>query len=271
MGSTEAHRHTEALGRSHGDIGAEFARRREEREREQVGGGDEQPAGVVNAIGEIGVIVDSAVSRRILNQHAAAAGEIRIEVHHIDDTALNANRLGAGFDDGDGLRMAVGGDEEGGLVRDRVAHRHGLGGGGGFVEQAGVGQGKRGEVGDHGLEIQQRFQTPLRNFGLIRGVLRVPAGVFEDVSLNDRRGDGVAIPHADVRLHHAVFRREALQLRKHLPLPARQTQRQWTTEPDRLGHGLIDELIEAVQPEDIEHSTEVVGARADVTTDQRVG
>ena len=42
--SAEAERHAEALRRADGDVGAELARRREQREREQVGGDDGEPA-----------------------------------------------------------------------------------------------------------------------------------------------------------------------------------------------------------------------------------
>ena len=44
-----------------------------------------------------------------------------------------------------------------------------------------------GQVADHRLEIQQRFEPALGNLGLIRRVLRVPAGIFQDVALDDRR------------------------------------------------------------------------------------
>ena len=92
-----------------------------------------------------------------------------------------------------------------------VAHRHRLGGGGGFVEQRGVGDVERGEVGDHRLEIQQRFEPALGNFGLIRRVLRVPAGIFQHVALDDRRRDAIVIALADERAENLVFGRDAAQ------------------------------------------------------------
>jgi hypothetical protein len=48
-----------------------------------------------------------------------------------------------------------------------VEHGHRLGGGGGFVEQRGVGDVEAGQVGDHGLEIEQRFEPALRDLGLV--------------------------------------------------------------------------------------------------------
>ena len=60
----------------------------------------------------------------------------------IADNDFDAERLRAGLDDVDGLRMARFGDEEGvppSPSLTRVAHGHGFRGGGGFVEQRGVG------------------------------------------------------------------------------------------------------------------------------------
>ena len=64
---------------------------------------------------------------------------------------------------------------------------HRFGGGRGFIEQRGIRDVEPGEVADHRLEVEQRLQPALRNFRLIRRVGGVPAGVLEDVSLNDRR------------------------------------------------------------------------------------
>ncbi len=108
----------------------------------------------------------------------------------VADDDLDAQGSGAGADDVDGLGMAGLGDEDGAavvLAFEAVAHGHGFGGGGAFVEQRGVGDVQAGEVGDHGLEIEQGFEAALGDFGLVRGVLGVPAGVFEDVALDDRR------------------------------------------------------------------------------------
>src|ERR1700744_1097483 len=108
------------------------------------------------------------------------------EILGVADDDGDAEPFGAGFDDGDGLGVDVVGDEEVGAVGvGGVAHAHGFAGGGGFVEHAGVGHGEGGEVGDHGLEIEEGFEAALGDFGLVGGVLGVPAGVFEDVAEDD--------------------------------------------------------------------------------------
>ncbi len=66
--------------------------------------------------------------------------------------------------------------------------------------------GSAGEVTDHRLEGQQRFEPPLRDLGLVRRVRRVPAGILEHVALDHRRHDRAGIPHADVRAEYVVAR-----------------------------------------------------------------
>ena len=67
---------------------------------------------------------------------------------------------------------------------------------------------------DHRLEIQQRFEAALGNLGLIRRVLRVPAGIFQNVALDDRRRDAIVIAHADERAENLVLRRDGFQFGK---------------------------------------------------------
>src|SRR2546425_5966064 len=57
-----------------------------------------------------------------------------------------------------------------------------LGGGGGFIEQGGVGDRQGGEVGDHRLEVEQGLEPALRDLRLVRRVRRVPARVLDDRS-----------------------------------------------------------------------------------------
>src|SRR5205085_11902696 len=52
MRSAETERNTETLGAADGDIGAEFAGRFEQRQRENVRGNDEKSAGIVRGFGE---------------------------------------------------------------------------------------------------------------------------------------------------------------------------------------------------------------------------
>ena len=86
-----------------------------------------------------------------------------------------------------------------GLPVTRVRHRHRFGGGGPLVEQRRVRDVQTREIHHHRLEGQQRLEPSLRDFGLIRRVRRVPAGILENVALDDRRRDAVVVAEPDVR------------------------------------------------------------------------
>ena len=142
-------------------------------------------------------VVNRAKRIRILHQHTENF-VVELKTLVIADDNFNAESFGARPDNFDVLRMATLRDEENvSSVLEPVAHRHRLGAGGGFVEQRRIGDVERGEIGDHRLEIQERFEAALGNFGLIRRVLRVPAGIFQNVALNHRRRDAIVITHAD--------------------------------------------------------------------------
>ena len=112
--AAEAHRDAEALGGADGDVRAEFAGRLDEREREQVGGDDDQGAGGV------GLRRLSARSRRCGRRcRDIARGRRRgrsLEVVGFGCGSPTTTSMPSDSarvrDDGDGLRMAVVGDEE---------------------------------------------------------------------------------------------------------------------------------------------------------------
>ena len=94
--------------------------------------------------------------------------------------------------------MTIVGDEERFSIRcDRVAKRHRFSGGRGFIQQRRVRDIKRGQVHDHLLEIEQRFEPALCDFCLIRRVSGVPARIFENVSLNDGRRNAIGVAGSD--------------------------------------------------------------------------
>ncbi len=196
-----AHRHAEALAVTQGHVGSPLARRRQQHQGQQIGGGDNERAGGVGLLGECAIVVDVAVGGRILHQHAEGRlGEVVLLVMADDD--LDTQRFGAGAHDGQRLRVDEFGDEEdvgvGAAGPRALAEGHGLGRGRTFVQQRGVGDLQAGQVSDHRLEVDQRFQPALGDFGLVGRIGGVPAGVLQDVALDDRRGDGVMIAHADV-------------------------------------------------------------------------
>ena len=86
----------------------------------------------------------------------------------------------------DRLRMTIVGHNE--LVAPvchGVRKLHCLSSGGGFVEQRRAGHWKAGQVAYDSLEVEQRFETTLRHFRLIWRVGGVPAGILENIPLDD--------------------------------------------------------------------------------------
>ena len=58
------------------------------------------------------------------------------------------------------------------------AHSHRLGGSCWLIEEGGVRYFESGEVRNHGLEVEQRFEPPLRYLRLVWRVRRVPGWIL---------------------------------------------------------------------------------------------
>ena len=207
----ESHRHAEALCAADRDVRPPVAWRLKQAEGERIGGGDHQAAGFPDPLREIAVVMHTAVRGGLLHQRAE--DPCRVERFVIADLDLDAERLGAGADDLDRLRMAAPRHEEPALTPLLgPAQRHGLGGGGRLVEQRSVCDRQPGQVGDHRLEVEQRLQPALRDLGLVGRVRRVPAGVLEHVALDHRRGDAAVVAHADEAAEDFVAARDFVEL-----------------------------------------------------------
>ena len=136
----------------------------------------------------------------LLQQHAEDVLMLQCFVSVVDNH-VKTEGFRAGTDDVQSLRMHVGRHEEAvGVLQfaHALGHRHRFSGCGGFVQQRGGGHIETGQIQRHLLEVEQRFQTTLRNFWLIRGVRGVPARVFQHVALDNRRQLYRGVTHANV-------------------------------------------------------------------------
>src|SRR5699024_11702506 len=107
----------------------------------------------------------------------------------VGDGDAEVHGPGAGADDGDGLRVELGVEDDGGPLLHGPAHEQDrLGDGGGLIEEGGVGDVETGEVLGDLLEVQQRLEPTLGDLGLVRGVGGVPGGVLGEVAADDGRG-----------------------------------------------------------------------------------
>ncbi len=135
------------------------------------------------ALHKVGVIMHSAGGVGILQQ-CTEVRRIRLKCGEITDYSLKPQYFGASVHHINRLGMTLGRNKELQPVGlEPVAHGHGLRSGSALIQEGCVGDIQAGEVNHHGLECKQRLEAPLRDFGLVRGVLGVPTGVLQHVSL----------------------------------------------------------------------------------------
>ena len=268
--AAEAHRDAEALAGAEGDVGAHGARRLEEHQRHQVGGDGHGGALGLEAGDEVGEVAHFAVVARVLQQGAEEFA-VFLRVDRVDDQ-FKAEIGGSGLHDVDGLREAVGIDQEAvGLgLGGAAGHGHGFGGGSGFVEQRGVGDLQAGQVDHHLLEVHQRLEAALGDFSLIGRVGGVPARVFHDVAQDDLGRQGVVVAHADAGTGNHVLAGNGFQFGQGFVLALRGGQRQVCRQADSCGNGLVDQLVEAGSADGGQHLGGFGGARPDVAPDELV-
>lgn len=147
---------------------------------------------------------------------------------------------------------------------------HGFGGSGGFIEQRGIGQRQAGEVDDHLLEVQQRLQPALGNFGLVGRVGGVPARVFQHVAQDDRGGDGAVVAHADEAGPDLVLFGVTGELGQGGLLVQCRWEVEGAIEADVWRNGLLDQLVAAGDTQRVEHGLLLCGIGAQVATQKRV-
>ncbi|MDT4837403.1 hypothetical protein FQZ97_711340 [compost metagenome] len=263
MRAAETERHAEALGRTDGDVRAPFARRGQQGQCQQVGGDGHDGALRMRGVGQLAVVGHGARAVRVLEQHAEAFGQAFGLVAHGD---LDIQAFGARSHDFEGLGMHVARDEEHRALRLGAAarQRHGFGRGSAFIQQRGVGDVQPGDVGDHGLVVQQGLEATLRDLGLVRRVGRVPGGILEDVAQHYVGRLRAVVPLADVAAVDLVAARDLLQLIQHVGFAARLRQRQRGLAADLGRHDFLDQGVQAGAADDGKHGGLVGVGGADV-------
>ena len=263
-----AHRHAEALCGTQHHVRAPFARRREQHQAQDVGRDRDGHAVFLGALHEIGVVMHRAVGGRVLQQRAVQL-VVQRDGLEVADHQFDAQRLGARLQQFDGLRETFVRHEETVLALLRifaraqaVQHVHRFRCGCRFVQQGSVGDLHAGQVHDHGLEIQQRFQTTLRDLSLIRCVGGVPARILQHVALDHGRQDGVVITQTDVTLVQLVLRRDAAQVLQERVFAHAFRQVQRLLQADGCRHGLVDQRVERGRIDLLQHGLHVLRVRA---------
>ena len=267
--AAEAQRHAEALRAADRDVGAELARRRQQRQREQIGRhATSAPASCARSherrasraiAPSVAGYCSSTPNTSAANSNAAAiaddAPRCRAAAARVRTTSIVCGWQSS--DDEERRRRR----------RRRLANAYTAPSPRPprcLVEQRRVRDRQPGQVGDHRLEVEQRLEPALRDLRLVGRVLRVPARVLEDVALDHRRRDAVGVAHADERPPDLVLRRQRAQLVEHRRLGHRRRQLQRAREPDVGGHGLRDQLVERGDAERAQHLGVVARVGADV-------
>ena len=162
--------------------------------------------------------------------------------------------------------MAVVGDEEpvALVARDVERHAHRFGRRRGLIEERRVREREARQIGDHRLEVQERLEPPLADLRLVGRVLRVPAGVLEDVALDHGRRDAVVVTEPDEAAERAVARSHAAQLLDQRELAVRLREVERAVHEDAVGDGVAHERLHLGVAEKGQHLANVVVARTDV-------
>src|SRR5882724_8634268 len=146
---------------------------------------------------EVCIIVNCAIAGGILDERTEN-GLVELAPQVIADADLDAERFCACLHNGNRLWVTIVSDKKCfAISSDCMTKRHRFSRSRGFIKQRGIGNLEPRQVGDHGLKIEERFKPALREFSLIRCVSGVPARVFQNVSLNDRRRNAIEIATAD--------------------------------------------------------------------------
>ena len=160
-----------------------------------------------------GEVIDASAGIRVLHQHGEQSAQQRqLERAMVAHDDINPQGFRARFHHLDRLRVTALRNEHHlaiRLARQCQAHRFGCGRA--LIQQRGVRHIEAGEVADHGLEVQQSLQPSLGDFRLIGSVGGVPAGVFQNVALDHRRGMGAVVTLTNERFHELVFSHHVAQ------------------------------------------------------------
>ena len=232
MGAAKAHGHPKALGTAHGNIRAQFTHRRQQHLGHRINGHGRDHPGQPRRGQQGRRIPQASPGSRQLQQHpknvpsqgwGCSPRPRPRQRLGIDQLQFDPQRFSAGLEYGQGL------GEDGlihqktqglGPLADRPGQGHGLCRSGGLIEQGGIGNRQPGQLADQGLEIEQGLKPALGDFSLIRGVGRIPSGIFKDVTLDHRRGGRAVVTLANQAAHHLVVACDSCQFSQGLGLTA---------------------------------------------------
>ena len=215
---------------------------------------------------------DRTGRRRQAEQRAEhrAVGERLGQVVDVADDELDADRLGAGGEHGERLRVGVVVDEEprAGDADSRRAIA---------IASAAAVASSSSEALATGSPVSSLIivwklssasSRPWLISGLVRRVGRVPRRALEHVAADHRWDEGPGVAHADQARPRPVGGGSLAELVEHLVLAPRRRQVEWLGAADRRRDGLGDEVVERRGADDRQHLGQIDLARPDVAADE---
>ena len=211
MRATVEQRYTEALRGTNRDIRSELTGGLQQRQRKDIRIHRYQTATLMHRLDHRVRIDDVALRSRVRHNcaHDAIAHDAFTEVNNLYLEVKRARTLR-----GDTQHLRVQARIQ--LHRPALPHRasheaNSLRRRRRLIQQGSVRNVQASQVLHHGLEVQQRLESTLRNLRLVRGIRRVPAGILHNTTTNHRRRQRRRVALPIERLQHLIFRRQLTQ------------------------------------------------------------
>ena len=162
--TAEAHRNAEALGCSDRDVGTELARGRDQGQRQQVSGNDRQATARVHGFHDRRRVPEVAGCARVLDRDAEALrnlGRLDQRKAKLDEFDANGLRTAAQQRLRLGEQVRVDDEHIRGRSGGTTSEQHPLDHRGALIEHRRVRRVHTGQIGDHGLEVDERLEAAL--------------------------------------------------------------------------------------------------------------
>ena len=246
-------RHTKALRRSNGDIRPHLTWFFQQRQGQRVRRNDTNRVCLMQRCNVFGEITYMAIRAGILKNRTKYRR--RVHLVGIANNHVDAQRCRSGLHHCNILWMAITVYKKRFCLRLRHPLRHGhcFGTGCCLVQQGRIGNLKPRQIADHGLKIQQRLKSALRNLGLIGRIGRVPRWVFQNVPLDRGRCDRAMIALTDQAGQHFVFVGGDAHMLKHFALRHRLAKIERFFHADRWRQRIINQGRQRFRPNRLEH------------------
>ena len=270
--ATEAQRYTKALISTHHYVGPHGGGALHQYQAHDIGGNGDQCVFAVGDFNQVSQVADFTAGAGVLQQRTKVVG-ITHYFFGLTYQHFKAEVFGAGLNYRQSLRVS-------GFVHKEVvgfvfahlalAHGHGFGRGGAFIQHGGVGQFHTCQVDNHLLEVQQAFQTALGDLGLVRGVGGVPTGVFHHIAQYHVGHDGVVVAHADVGLEHLILAGDGFDFSQRLIFADSNVQVQIVALANARRYGFLNQLIDRSYVQFRQHGVGLLGVGPNMATDKSV-